>query len=141
MSRMMSSIDEWGNMATVDDLYELVPLYAFNKGEADSYKKVADNYNAAIKKIMSENELKSFTSENVTVTRVVSVKETLNEAMLLQVAKKYNLPIIKTIEVVDMDLLEDYLYRNNPSEALAEDLNKCKSSTEVVSIRLKEAKK
>lgn len=122
-------------------LDELVPLYAHNKQEADAYKKIAENYAASIKSVMAEQDVKTYTAGNITVTKVVSVRETLNEDLLLRVAEKHGLPVIKTVKVVDTDLLERYLYNHELSNELAEDLAKCKSSTEVVSLRIKEAKK
>ena len=44
-------------MTNKEQLNELIPTYAFNKSEMDSYKKQVDADNKAIKEIMAENNL------------------------------------------------------------------------------------
>lgn len=120
-------------------LEELIPSYYFNKQELDSYKELCDKENAEIKKLMADaNE---YTVECYKAKKTVSVRETLNEERLMAVIKKYNIEgVIMTKEYVDMDALESYLYKNEPSSELATELAKCKDSKEVVQLRVTRVK-
>ena len=94
----------------MEKLDELVPQYALNKGEYDSYKAIVDKEKEQIKDLLLHIGEKKYTAGGYTVTRSVSVKETWDEDKLLEVAKKHKIPVIKTKQYVDMQALEDYLY-------------------------------
>ena len=118
-----------------------MPQYASMKADADKFKKAAEDLNKNIKQVMTDNNLDKYSASGFTVTKVVTNKESMNEQKLLQVAKKYNIPAIKTVEVIDMDALENFLYHTDVSDEIMEDLAKCKSKTEVIQLRIKEEKK
>lgn len=125
----------------MERLDELVPQFALNKGEFDSYKAIVDSEKEQIKDLLAFVGEKKHTAGGYTVTRSESDKEKWDEDKLLAVAKKHNLPVVKTKEYVDMQALEDYLYKNEaPVECMA-DLGKCRTVTTVVALRLSKAKK
>lgn len=124
-----------------ETLDTLIPMYASNKLELDSYKKLCDRDNEKIKKLMADLDENTYVAGIYKATRSVQNRETLNEEKLLEVCKKHNITgVIETKEVVNMEALEDYLYKNTPSEDLATDLNNCKSSKEVVTLRVTSVK-
>lgn len=125
----------------MDKLDELVPQYALNKGEFDSYKAIVDSEKEQIKDLLFMVGEKKHTAGGYTVTRSVSTKESWDEDKLLAVAKKYNLPCVKTKEYVDMQALEDYLYSNTAPADCMLDLDKCRTQKETVALRLSKAKK
>ena len=122
-------------------LDELIPRYAQNKVELDSYKELCDQDSAIIKKQMGDADLKKYSAGGYVATRSVSVREKVDEDKLIEVIKKHNLPgIVKTKEYVDMQALEKYLYDNELTQEFAEDFSRCREETEVVSLRVKREK-
>lgn len=124
----------------MEKLDELVPQYALNKGEYDSYKAIVDKEKEQIKDLLLHIGEKKYTAGGYTVTRSVSVKETWDEDKLLEVAKKHKIPVIKTKQYVDMQALEDYLYDHELSPEGAVDLGKCRTQKETVALRLSKSK-
>ena len=126
----------------VDALDELIPKYALNKVELDSYDKLCKEENEEIKKQLAELGKNEYTAGEYVAKRSVQERETLNENRLLEVLKKHNVPgVIKTKEYIDMDALEEYLYKNSPSNELIADMNSCKSVKEVITLRVTKVKK
>ena len=124
----------------MEKLDELVPQYALNKGEYDSYKAIVDKEKELIKEILTVIGEKKYTAGGYTVTKSVSIRETWDEDKLLEVAKKHKIPVIKTKQYVDMQALEDYLYDHELSPEGAVDLGKCRTQKETVALRLSKAK-
>ena len=123
------------------NLDELIPNYAENKRELDSYKKICDAANTQIKNLMLEAGEDTHEAGGYVAKRTVIEKETIDETILLSVLKKHGIThVIKTKEYVDMDELEAYLYNNMPSTDLATDLSKCKSTKEEVRLTIRKAK-
>lgn len=123
------------------DLDELVTRYAFNKGELDSYTKICKEENEQIKKALVELGEDEYSTSGFTVKRIVAVKESMNEAKLLEVLRQNGIDVaIKTREYVDMDALEAYLYNNIPSTDLARQLESCRTTSETVQLRLSKTK-
>lgn len=122
-------------------LEELIPRYAMNKNELDSYTKICKEENEQIKSqlvALGENE---YSAGGYTVKRIVATKESMNEAKLLEVLKQNGIDVaVKTKEYVDMDALEAYLYNNTPSADLARQLESCRTTTETVQLRLSKTK-
>lgn len=124
-----------------EGLDELIPRYAMNKNELDSYTKICKNENEQIKARLVEIGENEYTAGGYTVKRVVAVKESMNEAKLLEVLRQNGIDApIKTKEYVDMDALEAYLYNNVPSADLARQLESCRTTSETVQLRLSKAK-
>ena len=139
MARLNLNSDEITTSRTLD---ELIPMYALNKSELDSYKKICDEENAQIKKQMLDLGTDEYTVGGYTAKRTVSTRESINEDKLMMVLLKHDIKgVIKTKDYVDMDALENYLYNNEMTSSLAADLESCKTVTEVVTLRVKADKK
>lgn len=129
-------------------LDELVPQYALNKKELDSYKKLCDEENKSIKSIMQDLTLQHYTAGGYKVTKTVQKRDRLNEDMLLslftsvpkliKVAENCNL--VKTKQYVDMDALEKAIYDDKFTIDELLELNAAKESKEVVTLRLSKVK-
>lgn len=124
---------------TLDDL---IQRYAVYKSELDNYKKLSEEDNLEIKRLMVEANITEYTAGGYTAKYVVSTSESMDEDKLIDVIKKHNYPgIIKTKEYVDMDALESYLYNAKLSDDETADLDKCRIVKEKVQLRLTKAKK
>ena len=122
-------------------LEELIPQYAANKNELDNYTKICKEENEQIKVALVELGQDEYSAGGYTVKRIVAVKETMNEAKLLEVLRQNGIDVaIKTREYVDMDALEAYFYNNTPSADLARQLDSCRTTTETVQLRLSKTK-
>ena len=122
-------------------LEELIPQYAMNKLELDSYTKLCKEENEQIKAQLVQLGENEYSAGGYTVKRIVATKETMNEAKLLEVLRQNGIDCaIKTTEYVDMDALEAYLYNNAPSVELARQLEGCRTTTETVQLRLSKTK-
>lgn len=123
-------------------LDELIPIYAHNKSELDSYTALCKQENESIKAQMLELGQEKYSAGGYTAKRTVSYRETLNEDRLMAVILKHGIKdVIKTKDYVDMDALETYLYNNEMTSSLAADLDSCKTKTEVVTLRVSKDKK
>lgn len=123
-------------------LDELIPMYAHNKNELDSYTQLCKEENESIKAQMLELGQEVYNAGEYTAKRTVSQRESLNEDKLMAVIIKHGIKdVIKTKEYVDMDALENYLYNNEMTSSLAADLDSCKTKTEVVTLRVTKQKK
>ncbi len=126
---------------TNESLEELIPRYALNKNELDSYTKICKAENEQIKAALVDLGENEYSAGGYTVKRIVAVKESMNEAKLIEVLKQNGIEApIKTREYVDMDALEAYLYNNAPSADLARQLETCRTTTETVQLRLSKTK-
>ena len=123
-------------------LDELIPMYAHNKSELDSYTELCKQENEAIKAQMLDLGQDKYSAGGYTAKRTVSQREKLNEDKLMAVILKHGIKdVIKTKEYVDMDALENYLYHTEMTASLAADLDSCKTVTEVVTLRVTKEKK
>ena len=120
------------------DLSDLARSYIENKSELDSYEKICDSENAAIKQKMKEQGIDEFTVGDKKIRKIVTKSYNVNEVKLLQVVKELGLDCVRTKEYVDTEALEDILYRLDPVEAagVAQKLDQCKTPKEVVQLRI-----
>lgn len=122
-------------------LEELIPQYALNKAELDSYKKICDRENAEIKDLMLNLGLDEATGGCYTVKRIVQKRESMNEDMLLQIAHINGISeIVKTKEYIDYDVLEDAIYNGRISSDILTEINKAREVKEIVTLRISKAK-
>lgn len=121
-----------------DQLAKVVPVYALNKGEMDSYKKLCDTDNALIKQLMAEGKLTEFTAGGYTATISVAEKESFDETLLIATLKELKAKgIIKKREYVDMDALENAIYHGKLDAAA---LAPCQVKSETITLRVKAVK-
>lgn len=125
----------------LNDLDELIPQYAQNKAEMESYKKICDRENAEIKSIMKSFVVPTYQTGEYKASYIVSKRETMNEEMLLEIAHQYGISeIVKTKEYIDFDALEKAIYDEKiPNEILLE-MDKAKETKEVVTLRIAKVK-
>ena len=121
----------------------LIPQYAQNKLELDSYKKICDKENAQIKSIMAELSDNTYEAGVYRATYSVSTRETMNEEKLLEILgdSARDMGIIKTKEYVDFDALEKAIYDGKISDNTLLEMDKAKESKEVVTLRVTKIKK
>lgn len=124
-----------------ESLETLIPQYAANKNELDSYTKICKEENEQIKAALVELGENEYSAGGYTVKRIVAVKESMNEEKLIEVLRQNGIDVaIKTREYVDMNALEAYLYNNEPSADLARQLESCRTTSETVQLRLSKTK-
>ena len=122
-------------------LEKLIPQYAQDKLLLDTYKKTCDAENAEIKQLMLEENKTTFEAEGYVANRIVSVRETMNEAALLAIAHHYGISeIVKTKEYIDFDALEDAIYNGRISKDILIEIGKARESKEVVSLKISKVK-
>lgn len=134
----------------VKDFYE-------NKQQMESFKSICDAENKDIKDAMLALNVEKFNVDDLTATRSVTVKETFNEDKLIHLLEHstYTNPetgvrniliatglnIVKMKPYVDMDALEDALYKGLIPEDVIVQMNNCKEVKEVVTLRVTRKKK
>lgn len=122
-----------------DLLNDIIIGYYCVKNKADEYKKQVEDYNKDIKKTMKELNKTEFETDNGLIAKVTTQKrESFDEDKLIQKIKDLGVEgIIKTKEYIDMDELENKIYRN---ELNASELTDCKVCKEVVTLKVTERK-
>ena len=123
-----------------EELEQLIPKYALNKGELDSYKKLCDADGNRIKQLMTENDEDEFTAAGYTAKKIIQHRETMVEERLLKLFHSVegieHLGLIKTKEVVDFDALEAALYNAELPTEVLEQLDSCRETKEVVTLKV-----
>lgn len=124
------------------NLDELIPQYAQNKAEMDSYKKICDSENAQIKALMAELDDPVYEAGGYKATYSIQERESMNEDILLDIAHHFGLSeIVKTKEYIDFDALEKAIYDGKISDDILLEMNKAKEVKEVVTLRVTKIKK
>lgn len=127
----------------MEELDKLVPQYGKHKDESGELKKLCDLENAQIKEIMSNEKLKKHSAGGYTVTYIESNKTTVNEEKLLALLKSKlskkqlkDLKLIKTVEQVDENALENAIYNSLIPEELVTEMSNCEEKSVITSIRI-----
>lgn len=128
----------------IEELCEEVPEnnilsdYLTKKRKLDELTKEVKNLGELVKNQMKEQDQKSVEQDGFKITIVASERVTWKEDLLLQKAKSYNKPeLIKQVEQVDVPVLEQYIIDGVID---INDLNDCKTVTEVVQLRVSKVK-
>ena len=127
-------------------LNELVSSYATAKRELDEVKAECDVLNKKLKETMAENDITEFSADGYKVKYIVSEKETMNEAQLLELMQtKYKesaeaFELIKVRPYVDIDAVEKETYNGNIPQELLKDMGGCVETKEVITLRLSKEK-
>ena len=135
-------------MSDLQKLDTLIPRYAENKAEFDSYKKICDKENAEIKSIMADFAVQKYQAGGYKASYSVSTRETMNEEMLLSlfssvpafndVAEQYG--IIKTRSYIDFDALEKAMYDSKFTDEQLLDMDKTIERKTVVTLKVTKVK-
>lgn len=121
----------------------LIPQYAENKAILDDYKKICDSENKQLKELMNEG---SYEAGGYKCTKTISSRQSMDEDKLLYVLKQYyecgtnKESIIKTKEYVDIDMLESAIYNGQISNEILMEIDKCRESKEVITLRISKVK-
>lgn len=119
----------------------LIPQYAENKSMLDDYKKICDKENKQIKELMTDD---TYEAGGYKATKSVQIRESLNEDRLLAIASQHrvfrDIGIIKTKEYVDMEALESAIYKGMLDKEALMEIDKCRESKEVVTLRVTKIK-
>lgn len=125
----------------------LIPQYALNKSELDSYKKLCDKENAEIKTLMSQLKETDYSAGGYSAKIIIQNRESLNEDKLLNLLfSKFQkdaeqLGIIKTKYYIDTDALEKALYNGDIPQDIIQDMSKARETKEVVTLKVTKEKK
>ena len=128
-------------------LDELIPQFAEHKEEAGRLKKLCDLENAQIKDEMAGQGLKKYKAGGYTATYIEANKVTINEDKLLALLKSKlskkelkELKIIRTVEQVDENALENAIYNKLIPESLIAEMDGCQDHSTTVSLRITKSK-
>lgn len=132
----------------LNDLERLIPQYAQNKLELDSYKKLCDRENAKIKSIMKDFSLQRYEAGGYKATYTLQQRESMSEDILLSlftsvpgfVGIANECGIVKTKEYIDFDALEKSIYDGKFSDEMILELQKAKNVKEVVTLKVTKIK-
>ena len=138
---LISSIYFIGGDYMSQKLDTLIPQYAENKNMLDDYKKICDKENKQIKELMTDD---TYEAGGYKATKSVQTRESLNEDRLLAIASQHrvfrDIGIIKTKEYVDMEALESAIYKGMLDKEALMEIDKCRESKEVVTLRISKIK-
>jgi len=128
---------------TIQELDKLIPIYASNKAEMESYKTLCDKDNKRIKQIMINAKNLHYITGGYKADCIVSNRTTMNEETLLSifsvpsftdVTESYG--IIKSKPYIDFDALEKAIYDGKLTTEQIAELNKAKEVKEVVTLKV-----
>ena len=119
-------------MSDIIDLYETKKSY-------DDWKNLLDKKKLAVLNLMSSLNVDSMTSKDVKCSLCERINKNIDTDGLLEYCKSLNIDgLVKTVEIVDMDKLEDLLYHKTiESEPLDEFIVKTESKYVKISGKLK----
>lgn len=124
------------------ELEDLVRAFYFNESQKKDYASIAEEEKARIKVIMEENEITDFMVDDLKAKYYTSTSENFNEDQLLEVLKKNGLmTCIKTVEVVDMDALENAIYHHEVPNNVLKKMDECRITKTTVSLKVTKIKK
>lgn len=128
-------------------LEDLIPLYAHEKEMETHYKKTSKDYNERIKEKFDELAIDNFTSCGFTVKLVTQERSTLNDEKVIDRNDNSMLAedleamgIIKTKKYVDLDELENAVYKGDLSQSTLDIINDCFDTKTIKTLKLSKAK-
>ena len=128
------------NNVTLDTL---IPAYGDNKEKLDALDKVCKEENKQIKELLGDET--NYETNGWKVTKSVQNRDKIDEELLcVKLAKfpeMYEAGIIKVQEYVDMQALEDAMYKNQLSKEHIDIIQSCREHKEVVTLRVSRVKK
>lgn len=125
-------------MENMEELGDLVEKYYKDKQILDEYKKSVETENQKIKEIMQHFNMSEFKKNQYQAKITIQKREKFIDDKLISKLKELNITTpIKTIEIVDMDELENVIYNGQLN---ASELTNCKTTSEVVTLKVKELK-
>lgn len=110
------------------NLEELIIEYGSQNAACNDLKKYVSELNSKVKSAIHEAEKvnQDIIVDGWKCTLSVSDTSTMNEARLIEFAKKHGLDIVRTKECIDFDALESLIYKGELSRDLILELDCCK---------------
>lgn len=132
-----NSIDEYKDEEQF--LSDMIGYYFEQKQELDGLKKETENANTDIKYLMNRLNKKEFQTDLGLVAKInVQKRESFIDEKLIAKLKELKVTTpIKTIEIVDMDELENVIYNGDLD---ASKLTDCKQVKEVITLKVSKKK-
>lgn len=120
-------------------LDKLITLYKADKEKETLVKKSVSDYNTTIKKIMNELGTTEWTTTTGLIAKItIQNRDSFNNDALVKKLKELGLfEAIDTVEVPDMDKIEDLIYNGKLNAANIAD---CKITKQVETLSVKENK-
>lgn len=119
----------------------LIPQFAANKREQDSYKKLCDKEGAEIKAIMQNFVLPHYEAGGYRATYTIQKRESINEELLLEIAHQHGISeIIKTKEYIDFDALENAIYNGRIPEDVVLEMDAATEVKEIPTLKVTKIK-
>jgi hypothetical protein len=119
----------------MEELLKLIERFGEMNERVKELKKLTDEDNKEIKKFMSTSGLDKVTSEHFVASYSVSKSESFDEEKLINRLKALGCShVIKTVEVVDMELLESAIY---DGQIAGSELADCKVVKEIPKLVVK----
>jgi len=129
------------------NLSEAIERFFNNKTEADKYKKECDKDNKAIKDYFNDNGLDNFETNGLVCKMTTQDRSKLNEEALIyknecgMLAEDLEaMGIIQTKKFIDVDKLEDAVYRGDLSQSTLDQINLCWDIKEVQILKVTKKK-
>ena len=131
-----------------EDIDVLIKRYGDMDIQLKELKNQHDKDKESLKTELEWRDEKDWTANGYTVQRIVSERETLDEEKLLPILKdnwvklhgSMECPYIKTKEYIDMDALESAIYEAKLSPDVLKEMDTCRQTTTVVTLKCKKAK-
>ena len=119
-------------------LDELIPVYGDNKERLDVLDKICKEENKQIKELLGDKT--NYETSGWKVTKSVQNRDKIDEDLLCvklsDFPEMYELGVIKVQEYVDMDALEDAMYKGQLNKKMLAVVEKCREHKEVVTLRI-----
>jgi len=123
----------------LEKLKGIIDNYFMQKAIEKGAKEFIDEYNIDIKAIMKQEGIEEFLTDTAKASITTAVKNDFIEEKLIEVLKDLKIKnIVKKKEYVDMDALEDAIYKGKIDPIALKD---CQTSKEVVTLRVTAIKK
>lgn len=123
------------------ELKDIIDSYGPNNAKFNEYKKVCGEENGNIKALMTELELDNCQTSEWKATKKIIDKEVINEDKLIEIARKYNIDIIRQKEYIDYDKLEEFTYAGSISKEMLLEIDTCRQSKPEVRLTVSKIKK
>ena len=123
-------------------LDSLIPQYAANKREKDSYEKICAAENAQIKSIMQSYVVQHYEAGGYRANYTIQRRETVDEEMLIAILKcnGEGEGIIKTKEYIDFDALENAIYNGRIPESVVLEMDAATEVKEIPTLKVTKMK-
>ena len=127
---------------------ERVDLYCDSKEAEKTLNKDIKALNEKIKQEMRNGNMTEMQTDKYVVTLESRVTDEIDPALMLMALKKYwdkehaeeQCPFIRTVEVIDEDALEKFMYSNKLPEETMSELEKCRKKKVTTALTYKKVK-